>query len=182
MPHIWKLANIVPNPQQRHRQGHLIHDNVHPLSNCKETGEEHVSLHNCKHTKHIHATRVQNITLYSDGTTHSKQHRSKGVQPNGSPARTITVALDISKFFNTINIHTIIRKLLPRPTPRFQAQPLSSWQNYIKGTQSLHNIKKSIILSPTLYNIYTVDISPPRALVQVMAYASPLHLHTRARV
>ena len=40
---------------------------------------------NCKHTKPTHATRVQNTTLYSDGTAHSKQHRSKGVKPNGSP-------------------------------------------------------------------------------------------------
>ena len=49
------------------------------------TTQEPSSLHNRKHTKHTHATRVQNITLYSDGNTHSKQHRSKGVQPNGSP-------------------------------------------------------------------------------------------------
>ena len=40
---------------------------------------------NSKHTKHTHATRVQNTTQYSYGTTHIKQHRSNGVQPNGSP-------------------------------------------------------------------------------------------------
>ena len=34
---------------------------------------------------HTHATRLQNTTLYVDCTTHSKQHRSKEVQPNGSP-------------------------------------------------------------------------------------------------
>ena len=56
-----------------------------PLSNCKDTGEEPSSLHISKHTKHTHATRVQTSTLYNDGTTHSKQHRSKGVQPDGSP-------------------------------------------------------------------------------------------------
>ena len=72
LPHIWKLANIVPIPKQVH---------IPPLSNCKDTGEEPSSLH----TKHTHATRVQNTTLYSDGTTHSKQHRSKRVQPNGCP-------------------------------------------------------------------------------------------------
>ena len=41
-------------------------------SNCKDTGEEPSSLDNSKHTKHTHATRVQNTTLYSDGTTHTK--------------------------------------------------------------------------------------------------------------
>ena len=87
IPHTWKLANIVPYPktQQRHRQGHIIQAHIPPLSNCKDTGEEPSSLHNSKHTKHTHATRVQNTTFYSDGTTHIKQHRSKRVQPNGSP-------------------------------------------------------------------------------------------------
>ena len=45
-------------------------------------GEALSSLHNHKHTN---ARRVQNTTVYSDGTTHSQHHRSKGVQPNGSP-------------------------------------------------------------------------------------------------
>ena len=66
-----------PKTQQRHRQDHLIQAHIPPLSNCKDTGEEPSSLHNHKHTKHTHATRVQNTTLYSDGTTHSKQRRSK---------------------------------------------------------------------------------------------------------
>ena len=82
------------------------------------------SLHTIKHTKHTLATRVQNTTLYSDG---------KGVQPNGSPARTITVSHDMRKAFYTINIHTLIRKLLqtkiPDPIIKFFA-------NYIKGRKS----------------------------------------------
>ena len=86
IPHIWKLANIVPIPNPtKHRQGHLIQAHIPPLSNCKGTGEEPYSLHNNKHNKHTNATRVQNTTLYSDGATHIKQHRSTGTQPNGSP-------------------------------------------------------------------------------------------------
>ena len=72
--HTWKLANIVPipKPKKGHIQGHLIHAHIPPLNNCKDTGEEPTSLHNIKHTKHTHATRVQNTTLHSDGTTHTK--------------------------------------------------------------------------------------------------------------
>ena len=33
------------------------------------------------------------------------------------PARTITIALDMSKAFDTINIHTLIRKLLQTNIP-----------------------------------------------------------------
>ena len=73
LPHTWKLANIVPvTKPNRHRQGHLIQAHIPPLSSCKDTGEELSSLHNSKHTKHTHATWVQNTTLYSDGTTHTK--------------------------------------------------------------------------------------------------------------
>ena len=86
IPHIWKLANIVPiTHKKRHRQGHLVQAHIPPLNNCQDTGEEHSSLHNSKHTKHTHTTWVHGASLYSDGTTHSKQHPSKGVQPNGSP-------------------------------------------------------------------------------------------------
>ena len=84
--------------QQGHRQGHLIQPHIPPLSNCKDSGEEPSFLHNSKHIKHTHATRLQNTTLYSDGTTHIKQHRSKGAQPNGSLARTISVVEVVSDY------------------------------------------------------------------------------------
>ena len=108
----------------------LIQANILLLSNCKDTGEEPSSIHNRKHTKHTHATRVQNTTLYSDGTTHTKYHRRKWVLTKW---RTITVALDMSKAFYTINIHTLIRKLLQTTIPGTIIKFIAS---YIKG----HNI------------------------------------------
>ena len=87
IPHTWKLANIVPIPKpNKNTDKGTSYRPISLLSvMCKDTGEEPSSLHNSKHTKHAHATRVQNTTFYSDGTTHTKQHRSKRVQPNGSP-------------------------------------------------------------------------------------------------
>ena len=93
----------------------------------------HTTLHNSKHTKHTHATRVHDATLYSDDSAPSKQHRSKGFQTNGSPARTITVALDMSKAFDTINIHTLIRKLLQTKIPGTIIKLIA---NYIKGRKA----------------------------------------------
>ena len=61
-----------PKTQQRYRQVHLIQPHIPPLSNCEYTGENPSSVHNSKHTKYTHATRVQNTTLYNDGTTHTK--------------------------------------------------------------------------------------------------------------
>ena len=112
--HIWNLANIVPIPKPQHRQGHLIHAHI-PLNNCKDTEDEPSSLHNSKHIKHTHATRVQitNSTVTAPHTFYNTV--AKGFNQMAPPARTITVALDMSKAFDTINIHTHIRKLLQIP-------------------------------------------------------------------
>ena len=111
------------------------------------------------------------------------------------PARTITVALDMSKAFDTIGIHTLIRKLLQTNIPGTIIKFIA---NYIKGrkayttyrnhTSSQRQFKTGVpqggVPSPTLFNIYTTDIPPPRAPVQVVAYADDItiDLHTHARV
>ena len=114
-----------------------------------------------------------------------KQHRNKGVPPNGSSARKITVALDMSKAFDTINIHTLIRKLrqtnIPGTIIKFIANYIhgrKSYRTYINHTSSQRQFKTGVpqggVLSPTLFNIYTADITLPRAPVQVMFYAGDI--------
>ena len=66
------------------------------------------TLHVLQQPLHPHRVPRQPHRLYSDGTTHSKQHRT--VQPNCSPARTITVALDMSTALDTKHIHTLINR------------------------------------------------------------------------
>ena len=99
--------------------------------------------------------------------------------------QTITVALDMSKAFDTINIHTLIRKLLQTNIP---GKIIKFIANYIKGhkayttyrnnTSSQRQFKTGVpqgdVLSPTLFNINTADIPPPRAPVQVMTYADDI--------
>ena len=50
-----------------------------------------------------------------------------------------------------------------------------AYTTYINHTSSQRQIKTDIpqggVLSPTLFNIYTADILPPRAPVQVMVYS-----------
>ena len=101
------------------------------------------------------------------------------------PARTITVALDMSDPFDIINIHTPIRKLLQTKIPGTIIKFIA---NYIKGckayttygihTSSQRQIKTGVpqggVLSPTQFNIYTADTPPPRAPAQVMAYADDI--------
>ena len=101
------------------------------------------------------------------------------------PARTITVALDMSKAFDTINIDTLIRKLLQTNIPGIIIKFMA---NYIKGrkayttyrnhTSKQRQFKTGVpqggVLSATLFNIYTSDLPPPSAPVQVMAYADDI--------
>ena len=68
------------------------------------------------------------------------------------PARTITVALDLSKDFDTINIHTLIRKLLQT---NISDTIIKFIANHIKGRQA-----------------YTTYIN--HTSVQVMAYADDI--------
>ena len=58
------------------------------------------------------------------------------------PARTITVALDMSKAFDTINIHTLIRKLLQTNIPGTIIKFIA---NYIKGRKAYTTYRKSHI-------------------------------------
>ena len=100
-------------------------------------------------------------------------------------ALTITVALDMSKAFETINMHTFIRRLLQT---NISGTIIKLIANYIKGrkayttyrnyTSSQRQFKSGVpqggVLSPILFNIYTTDIPPSRAPVRVMVYADDI--------
>ena len=119
-----------------------------------------------------------------------------GLNQMATPARTNTVALDMSKYFDTINIHTLIRKLLQTKIPgtiiKFIANYIKeckSHTTHINHTSLQCQFKTSLpqggALSPALFNIYTADILPPKAPVQIMVYADDItitsaHTSTRA--
>ena len=154
---------------------HLIHASIPPLSNCKDTGEEPSSLDNSKHTKHTRTSRVQ--TQHSTVTTLNilNDTVANGFNQMVSPARTINVALDMSKSFDTINIHTLIRKLLQTTIAGTIIKLIAYYIKDAKPTQHTKTLQRQFgVLSPTLFNIYTSDVPPPRAPFQVMAYADDI--------
>ena len=92
----------------------------------------------CKHQNYIYNSILnfkpmyffQNCGMYWKNINNTV---AKGFNKMAPPARTITVALDMSKAFDTINIHTLIRKLLQTKIPGTIIKFIA---NYIKGRKA----------------------------------------------
>ena len=198
IPHTWKLANIVPisKPNEDTDKGTSYRPISH-LSVIAKTLEKSLLPYitaNIPNTPMQHGYKTQHSTVTALHTLNNTV--AKGFNQMAPPARTITVELDMSKAFDTINIHTLIRKLLQTNIPdtiiKFIANYIkkrkayTTYRNHIsKQRQFKTGVPQGGVLLPTLFNIYTTDSPPPSAPVQVMAYAgmtSQSHPHTQVRV
>ena len=132
IPHMWKLANIIPilKPDKDHNTGTSFRP-ISLLSVISKTLEKallpHISnnipQHHTQHgfkAKHSTTTALHNIN----------NTIASGFNQRIPPARTIAVALDMSKAFDTVNIHTLTKKLLDTQIPPILIKFIA---NYIKG-------------------------------------------------
>ena len=169
---------------------------IPPLSNCKNTGEEpfpYITAH-IPNTPMQHGYKTQHSTLTALHTLNNTV--AKGFNQMAPPTRTIIVALDMNNAFDTINTHTLIRKLLQTNNPGTIIKFIA---NYIKGrkayttyrnhTSKQHQFKTGVpqvgVLSPTLFNIYTSDLyhhPMHRFRSWSMQTTSQSHPHTQVRV
>ena len=197
IPHTWKLANIVPIPKpNKDTNKGTSYRPISLFSVIAKTLEKSLLPYiaaNIPNTPMQHGYKTQHCAVTALHILNNIV--AKGFNQMDPPARTITVALDMSKAFDTLNIHTLIRKLLQTNIPGTIIKFIA---NYIKGRKSYTTYRNHTsrqrqfktgvpqcgVLSPTLFNIYTSDLPPPSAPVQVMAYAdiSPSYPHTQARV
>ena len=183
IPHTWKLANIVPTPKpNKDTHKGTSYRPISLLSVIAKTLEKSLLPYitaNKPNTPTQHGYKTQHSTVTALHTLNNTVAR--GFNQIAPPARIITVALDMSKAFDTINIHTLIRKLIQTNIPdtiiKFIANNIKgrkAYTTYINYTSSQRQFKTGVpqgdVLSPTLFNIYTADIPPPRAPVQVMVY------------
>ena len=187
IPYTWELANIVPisKPTKDTDKG-TSYRPISLLSVIAETLEKSLLPYitaNIPNTPMQHGYKTQHSTLTELHTLNNTV--AKGFNQMAPPARTITVAHDMSKAFDTINIHTLIRKLLQTNIPdtiiKFIANYIKgrkAYTTYINHTSKQRQFKTGVlqggVLSPTLFNIYTSDLPPPSAPVQAMAYADDI--------
>ena len=187
IPHTWKLANIVPIPKpNKDTDKGTSYRPISLLSVIAKTLEKSLLPYitaNIPNTPMQHGYKTQHSTVTALHTLNNTV--AKGFNQMAPSALTITVALDMSKALDTINIQTLIRKLLQTNIPGTIIKFIA---NYIKGrkayttyrnhTSKQRQFKTGVpqggVLSPTLFNIYTSDLPPPSAPVQVMAYADDI--------
>ena len=187
IPHTWKVANIVPIPKpNKDTDKGTSYRPISLLSVIAKTLEKSLLPYitaNIPNTPMQHGYKTQQPTVTALHTLNNTV--AKGFNQMAPLARTITVALDMSKAFDTINIHTLIRKLLQTNIPgtiiKFIANYINgrkAYTTYRNHTSKQRQIKTGVpqggVLSPTLFNIYTSDLPPPSAPVQVMAYADDI--------
>ena len=139
IPHTWKLANIVPIPKpNKDTDKGTSYRPISLLSVIAKTLEKSLLPYitaNIPNTPMQHWYKTQHSTVTALHTLNNTV--AKGFNQMAPPARTITVALDMSKAFDTINIHTLIRKLLQT----FQAQSLSSSQTTSRDAKPTQHIE-----------------------------------------
>ena len=180
IPHTWKFANIVPIPKpNKDPDKGTSYRTISLLSVIAKTLEKSLLPYitaNIPNTPMQHGYKTQHSTVTALHTLNNTVE--KGFNQMAPPVRTITVALDMSKAFDTINIHTLIRKLLQT---NILGTIIKFIANYIKGrkaytyrnhTSKQRQFKTGVpqggVLSPTLFDIYTSDLPPPSAPVQAI--------------
>ena len=143
IPHIWKLANIVPIPKPNkdiNKSTPYMVISLLPL--IAKTLQKSL-------LPYITANIPNTPTQHGYKTLHTVNNTvAKGFNQMAPPARAITVALDMSKAFDTINIHTLIRELLQTNLP---VTIIKFIANYIKGRKAYTTFRNP-------HNILTTSI------------------------
>ena len=144
------------------------------ISHCRNTRETIPIILHQQGFKHKHSTYT---------ALHNICHQIiKGFNNSRPPQRTVVVALDMSETFDTMNIHKLIHILtltnIPNTIIKFIANyKITKRQACTQYNGTLSNLKQintgipqGGFLSPTLFNIYTSDISLPPEDLQIITY------------
>lgn len=185
-PQIWKLAKIIPIPKPN--KDPCTGTSYRPISllspiakTLEKTLLPHLT-HNMPLNKYQHGFKTSHSTttalhqLTNQITEGFNQHL---------PERTIVVSLDLSKAFDTVNIHSLINKLHKTTVPNTVIKFISSYIKGRKGFTQFQNAKSKSqqfktgvpqggVLSPILFNLYTSDLPQPPEGVTITTYADDM--------
>ena len=142
IPQIWKLAKIIPIPKPS--KDLCLGTSYRPISLLAPISKtlEKVLLpyvtQNIPQNKHQHGFKSNHST-----TTALHQLTNQIIQGFNQkipPQRTIVVSLDLSKAFDTVNVHSLINKLHQTTVPNTIVKFIA---NYIKGRKGFTQYQES---------------------------------------
>ena len=190
IPQIWKTAKIIPIPKPN--KDKQIGSSFRPISLLSPIAKilEKIILpditNNIPAIAHQHGFKQAHSTTTALHTL--TNHIITGFNQKRPPNRTIAIALDMSKAFDTVNHHTLLNKIVQTNIPPLIIKFLS---NYLRGRQAFteynstrsktRHIRTGVpqggVLSPTLFNIYTSDIPTPHPNTHIITYADDITLY-----
>ena len=140
IPQIWKLAKIIPipKPNKDPHQG----SSYRPISLLSPTAKllEKIILpyitNNIPMIYHQHGFKTKHST--TTALHQLTNHITTGFNQKKPPHRTITIALDMSQAFDTVNHYTLIEKLINTNTPNLITRFIA---NYIRGRKAFTQYK-----------------------------------------
>ena len=184
LPPMWKVGRIIPllKPKKPADEGpsyrpiSLLSPPVKILESIILAPiQESISL-----ADHQHGFRKgrSTMTALQDITDHVKfgLNRQKPVN------RTVMVAVDLSRAFDTVNHETLIKDIADLPLNNnikcFLVSYLRGRQTYVefRGAKSKHRkmrqgVPQGGVLSPVLFNLYMAKIPTPPANIKLVTYA-----------
>ncbi len=191
IPSIWKTSTIIPLPKPG--KDLLLSDSYRPISLLCPAIKVLESLllphlnQNLPLQEHQHGFRPQHSTV--SALLNITDTIANGFNRPKPAHRTIIVALDLSKAFDSISHQKLLNKIVSTNLHPSITRWLS---NYLHGRQSKTNFRNKFstsrhihtgvpqgsIISPTLFNFYISDLPQPPDSIKLVTYADDITIYT----
>ena len=184
IPGIWKQGKIIPllKPGKPADQG----TSYRPISLLSPLAKILESLllpsinDSIQLANHQHGFRKVRST--TTALQDIKTHITNGLNKKPPVDRTVSVAIDLSKAFDTVDHQLLLKDILDLPLnghiKRFLCSYLRGRQTYVifRGSKSpLRKMKQGVpqggVLSPILFNLYMSKMPQPPANIKLVSYA-----------
>ena len=187
IPAIWKTAKIIPilKPNKDPNNGASFRP-ISLLSTISKTLEKILLPKIVPHmpkvsNQHGYKNRHSTVTALHE----ILDRVTAGFNKKAPPRRSVIVALDMSKAFDTVHLHRLIDKLCATTAPpviiKFLANYLKGRHAFVKFGETHSKMKlfksgvpQGGVLSPILFNLYTSDLPKPPPGVHVTIYADDI--------